>query len=343
MQLVTRGGEMVAAVGSGLALYWYVGNPGVVQGASMMPTFPACCSVVWFSALFRPHALRVGDVVSATVQGAFMEEVGVVKRVRGVAGDLVLDELSGGVVLVPEGCVWLLGDNAEESRGGQLQLWRFSVLLIWSSLQTRGTTAPSRSRPSGPRSSFRFSRVPAAFRRFRSRSWRESESATSRHKLSCPERRVVKSAVCVFNLARKPRAMRVASKRVVGAGKWIQLKELEVVDAKTGRSKQWESAERTGNQTAVAIFVRLFGGPLAEGCDETLLVKQFRPPVDRYVLENPAGLVDKGESAEEAALRELEEETGYHGVVTGTTSDIYCDPGMSDGENTLVFPPLLVF
>ncbi|KAL9043336.1 MAG: hypothetical protein Q9214_003470 [Letrouitia sp. 1 TL-2023] len=45
---------------------------------------------------------------------------------------------------------------------------------------------------------------------------------------------------------------------------------------------------------------------------ELLLQKQFRPPVDKVVIEVPAGLVDAGETAAEGAVRELREETGYH-------------------------------
>jgi 8-oxo-dGTP pyrophosphatase MutT (NUDIX family) len=49
---------------------------------------------------------------------------------------------------------------------------------------------------------------------------------------------------------------------------------------------------------------------------EIVLQKQYRPPIDKVVIEIPAGLVDAGESAEQAAVRELKEETGYVGVAT---------------------------
>jgi ADP-ribose pyrophosphatase len=42
-----------------------------------------------------------------------------------------------------------------------------------------------------------------------------------------------------------------------------------------------------------------------------LLVRQFRAAVQRETLEFPSGHVDPGESPAAAALRELEEETGY--------------------------------
>jgi 8-oxo-dGTP pyrophosphatase MutT (NUDIX family) len=49
---------------------------------------------------------------------------------------------------------------------------------------------------------------------------------------------------------------------------------------------------------------------------EIVLQKQYRPPIDKVVIEIPAGLVDAGETAEQAAVRELKEETGYVGVVS---------------------------
>ncbi|MDE1869826.1 MAG: NUDIX hydrolase [Candidatus Micrarchaeota archaeon] len=42
-----------------------------------------------------------------------------------------------------------------------------------------------------------------------------------------------------------------------------------------------------------------------------LLERQFRHGIDKYLLEFPAGHMEKGENAKFAAIREFEEETGY--------------------------------
>lgn len=67
---------------------------------------------------------------------------------------------------------------------------------------------------------------------------------------------------------------------------------------------------------------------------EYLMVEQYRPPVGCRVLELPAGLMDPGESPEEAALRELYEETGVK--VSGESlinlGVIYSGVGMTDEE-----------
>jgi ADP-ribose pyrophosphatase len=45
--------------------------------------------------------------------------------------------------------------------------------------------------------------------------------------------------------------------------------------------------------------------------DEVILVKQFRPAIHQYTLEFSSGSIDRSESSQEAAARELYEETGY--------------------------------
>ncbi len=60
-----------------------------------------------------------------------------------------------------------------------------------------------------------------------------------------------------------------------------------------------------------------------------VLIRQFRKPAEKVLLEIPAGLVHKGESNINGARRELTEETGY---VAGRIREIfsgYSSPGYS--------------
>jgi ADP-ribose pyrophosphatase len=45
--------------------------------------------------------------------------------------------------------------------------------------------------------------------------------------------------------------------------------------------------------------------------DKIVMVKQYRPTLNRYALELPAGSIEEGESPLAAAKRELYEETGF--------------------------------
>ena len=46
--------------------------------------------------------------------------------------------------------------------------------------------------------------------------------------------------------------------------------------------------------------------------DNTLImIEDVRTPIEKSILAFPAGLIEEGENPEEAAIRELEEETGY--------------------------------
>lgn len=47
-----------------------------------------------------------------------------------------------------------------------------------------------------------------------------------------------------------------------------------------------------------------------DGIEKVVLIRQYRYPIDDYIYEFPAGLVDAGEDHVSAAVRELKEETG---------------------------------
>jgi ADP-ribose pyrophosphatase len=118
--------------------------------------------------------------------------------------------------------------------------------------------------------------------------------------------------------------------------KWVALDKIEYQD-QSGKKRVWEMCHRTsrkGDCDAVAIFCIL--SATKDKPRETLLVSQFRPPVGKLTFEFPAGLIDENETAEQAAVRELKEETGYFGVPRDTSPIIYSDPGLTNANMKLV-------
>ncbi len=73
-----------------------------------------------------------------------------------------------------------------------------------------------------------------------------------------------------------------------------------------------------------------------------LLVKQYRPAVKVTTLEIPAGLLEEGECPMEAALRELEEETGYKANKIEKICEYFMSPGVSAGKFYLYYAEDLV-
>ena len=69
-------------------------------------------------------------------------------------------------------------------------------------------------------------------------------------------------------------------------------------------ARDWEAFERVNCDGVIGIVPFTDNG-------EVILIRQFRPPINGFVIELPAGLVDAGEDFEQAVRRELIEETGY--------------------------------
>ena len=64
--------------------------------------------------------------------------------------------------------------------------------------------------------------------------------------------------------------------------------------------------------------------------DTVLLVEQFRKPIERNLLEIPAGKIEKGEDIEMCGIRELEEETGYKAKEFKYLGKVVTSPGFCD-------------
>lgn len=71
--------------------------------------------------------------------------------------------------------------------------------------------------------------------------------------------------------------------------------------------------------------------------DTLVLIRQYRYPIDDYVYELPAGLIDPGETAVSAAVRELREETGLHLQPLFVAPPCYMSVGMTDESCATVF------
>ncbi|RAH47659.1 MutT/nudix family protein, partial [Aspergillus brunneoviolaceus CBS 621.78] len=118
--------------------------------------------------------------------------------------------------------------------------------------------------------------------------------------------------------------------------KWARLVKTTYSDP-NGVERTWESSERTTRpETCEIDGVGIVTILNKETGPELLLQKQYRPPIDKVVIEVPAGLIDAGETVEECAVRELKEETGYVGVAEQTSSVMFNDPGFCNTNLNMV-------
>lgn len=101
-------------------------------------------------------------------------------------------------------------------------------------------------------------------------------------------------------------------------GKILNLR-IDTVESVNGESTR-EIVEHSGGAVVLPLLPN----------KNVVMIRQFRKPLERDVLEIPAGKIEQGESPEETAFRELREETGYKANNMTLLTKMYPSVGYSE-------------
>ena len=116
----------------------------------------------------------------------------------------------------------------------------------------------------------------------------------------------------------KTMSFKIKSSRQIYTGRVFSLRS-DLVEFPDGRSTSLDILEHGG---AVVIVPRLPGG-------ELVMIRQYRHPAQRMLLEFPAGTLEAGEDPLVCAQRELREETGFSAKKLEKIGGFYLAPGYS--------------
>ncbi|SFK02465.1 ADP-ribose pyrophosphatase [Halobacillus dabanensis] len=102
-------------------------------------------------------------------------------------------------------------------------------------------------------------------------------------------------------------------------GKIVQL-DIDSVTLPDGQTSKRELIRHPG---AVAVIALTEEGKM-------VCVEQYRKPMEKSIVEIPAGKLEPNEAPKPCALRELEEETGYTSDDLEFVTSFYTSPGFAD-------------
>ncbi|HSQ87824.1 NUDIX hydrolase [Romboutsia sp.] len=129
--------------------------------------------------------------------------------------------------------------------------------------------------------------------------------------------------------------------------KFVGLYDVEYKN-KNNDDKHWMVASRKNEKELKEIYLQgkedkidaVVIAALHKSENKLVLIKQFRVPINNYIYELPAGLVDNDEDIQKTVARELKEETGLDLIEINKINSkdkVYLSPGMTDESVAFVY------
>ena len=135
--------------------------------------------------------------------------------------------------------------------------------------------------------------------------------------------------------------MKIKSSQKLTELKWLNMFEVAYID-KNGHNRYWQIASRAKEPKCITKRFALPDAvvivPFHTAENKIVVTREYRIPLADFEYGFPAGLIDEGETIEQASRRELKEETGLDVIkFTRMSPSIYSSAGMSDESVAMVY------
>jgi ADP-ribose pyrophosphatase len=123
--------------------------------------------------------------------------------------------------------------------------------------------------------------------------------------------------------------------------KWLNLFDVDYLD-QTGGHRSWQLASRSRRPKCITGKFNVPDAvvivPFHTAEKKIVIIKEYRVPLADYEYGFPAGLIDPGETIEQTARRELQEETGLKVTrFLKISAPVYSSAGMTDESVAMVY------
>ncbi|WP_296644626.1 NUDIX hydrolase [Romboutsia sp. 13368] len=129
--------------------------------------------------------------------------------------------------------------------------------------------------------------------------------------------------------------------------KFLSLYDVEY-ENKLGKEKHWTVSSRKSKDELEKTYLENKEDKIDavvicayhKTLKKLVLINQYRVPINKYIYELPAGLVENNEEAEASVRRELKEETGLDLISINKINSkdkLYLSPGMTDESVAFVY------